>query len=35
VTFRDIEIEYTGGGTAEESKAAVPQAKLDARKLPA
>ena len=35
VVFRDVQIEYTGGGTADDAKLAVRQPGVDARKLPA
>ena len=34
VVFRDVQIEYTGGGTADDTKLAVRQPGVDARKLP-
>jgi hypothetical protein len=35
VVFRDVQIAYAGGGTAEDAKLAVRQPGVDARKLPA
>lgn len=34
MVFRDVQIEYTGGGTADDTKLAVRQPGVDARKLP-
>lgn len=35
ILFRDVELQYTGGGTAEDARAAIRQPGVDARKLPA
>jgi polygalacturonase len=35
VVFRDVQIEYTGGGTADDAKLPVRQPGVDTRKLPA
>lgn len=35
VVFRDVQIEYTGGGTADDAALPVRQPGVDARKLPA